>query len=391
MTERETIMICDDNATNLSLLDDLLTGAGYHTIAFPRGDLALAAIDRHPPDLILLDIMMPKPDGYEVCRRLKTSPTRSDIPIIFISALESEIDKVRAFQAGGVDYVTKPVRREEVLARVEVHLKLRRQQRAITSQNEALKQQNVELEALERQRDELVHLVVHDLRTPLTGIIMATQLMQRELEPATGATPPVHRRLSNMLKCAQEMRELINTILDIQSMENACVPLTINTLSMAELVEDALETIGCLAEEYTIMTEVESGLQDAVLADTSLTKRVIINLLANALNFAGTERRVSVRITAEGPMTRLAIDDRGPGVPLVDRARIFDKYQQGDASGEQPRGNGLGLAFCKLAITQQGGRIGVEDRPGGGSRFWFTLPAAPSDGRDHGKRTTTSP
>ncbi|MDD2237398.1 MAG: response regulator [Kiritimatiellae bacterium] len=158
-----TILVVDDDPANLSVMSDYLKDFDYRVIVARDGESALARAEYGKPDLILLDVLMPKMDGYETCRLLKAREGICDIPVIFMTALAETSDKVAAFQAGGVDYVTKPFQQEEVLARVQVQLKLRRQKRELERSYAALKR-------LEELRDRLVHMVIHDMRTPLWAV-----------------------------------------------------------------------------------------------------------------------------------------------------------------------------------------------------------------------------
>ena len=159
-----SVLVVDDTIENLRLLSDLLGEQGYEVRAVTSGRQALQAVEHDPPDLILLDITMPEMDGYEVCRRLKATERSKDVPVIFLTALTDTADKVRAFDAGGVDYVTKPFQFEEVLARVKTHVALRRAQAALADSYTRLR-------ALEQLRDDLVHMIVHDMRSPLTALL----------------------------------------------------------------------------------------------------------------------------------------------------------------------------------------------------------------------------
>ncbi len=163
MTTRNThppnIMVVDDTPANLKLLEDMLKARGYQVCSYPCGRLALAAAASQSPDLILLDVNMPEMNGYEVCKHLKADAKLKDIPVLFISALSETSDKVKAFSCGGVDYVTKPFRFEEVYARVETHLELRRQKRE-------LQENYARLRELEDLKENLVLMIIHDLRSP---------------------------------------------------------------------------------------------------------------------------------------------------------------------------------------------------------------------------------
>ena len=166
-----SVLVVDDTIENLRLLSDLLGEQGYEVRAVTNGRQALQAVEHDPPDLILLDINMPEMDGYEVCRRLRATERSKDVPVIFLTALTDTADKVRAFDAGGVDYVTKPFQFEEVLARVKTHVALRRAQAALADSYKRLR-------ALEQLRDDLVHMVVHDMRSPLTALLIDLRLLK---------------------------------------------------------------------------------------------------------------------------------------------------------------------------------------------------------------------
>ena len=187
-------MIVDDNPANLKLLEDMLLQQGHEVRSFPLGRLALAAAVKNPPDLILLDINMPEMNGYEVCERLKSTRELSDIPVIFLSALNETQDKVKAFRSGAVDYISKPFQFEEVHARVETHLKLHDLQRALKLQNERLEEAvaartrelaeaNERLTILDRSKNEFLNLISHEFRTPLNGLLGVGEIILDEMPP----------------------------------------------------------------------------------------------------------------------------------------------------------------------------------------------------------------
>ena len=176
------MLVVDDTIENLRLLSDLLGEHGYEVRAVTNGRQALQAAEHDPPDLILLDITMPEMDGYEVCRRLRAGRASRDVPVIFLTALTDTADKVLAFDAGGVDYVTKPFQFEEVLARVKTHVALRRAQ-------SALAESYARLRDLEQLRDDLVHMVVHDMRSPLTALLIRLRILRTAPGPRSAATP----------------------------------------------------------------------------------------------------------------------------------------------------------------------------------------------------------
>ncbi len=201
-------MTVDDNPANLKLLEDMLLQRGHEVRSFPLGRLALAAALMNPPDLILLDIDMPEMNGYEVCERLKSTRELSDIPVIFLSALNETQDKIKAFRSGGVDYISKPFQFDEVHARVETHLKLHHLQQALKRQNERLEEAvaartrelaeaNGRLTILDGAKNEFLNLISHELRTPLHGLLGVSDLILEEMPPTEESGGVSERRFGN--------------------------------------------------------------------------------------------------------------------------------------------------------------------------------------------------
>lgn len=355
------IMVVDDAPPNLQFLERILGAQGYRVFALPNGDMALHAAAEEPPDLILLDILMPGPDGYEVCTRLKAHPRLRDIPVIFLSALSESWDKVRAFQVGGVDYVTKPFQVEEVEARVRTHLELSRQRRELRASYERLRE-------LEHLRDSLTQMIVHDLRSPLTAIGMTLELLGQFVP---GDEPGVADLLRGAQLGTQEMAGLIAQLLDISRMEAGQMPLRRLRGDLVDLAEAVQQSVAPLAGQRRVVLQ-SSG---PVMAshDGELVTRVLRNLLVNAFKFSPDGTEVRVGLGCDGGEARVTVTDSGGGIASEDHAKIFEKFGQ---AGNRPKrhGTGLGLAFCKLAVAAHGGRIGVESQVGQGSTFWFTLP-----------------
>jgi len=360
-----TILIVDDMPANLQLLVGMLRERGYRPRPVTSGPRALQVARQNPPDLILLDVSMPEMDGFEVCRRLKEEPQLAGIPVLFISALHETMDKVKAFSVGGVDYVTKPFQCEEVEARIYAHLELRRRERLLAENYRKLR----ELEAL---RDNLTEMVVHDMRAP----IFAAQAIVRMLGPALGPTDPQTKK---MLQAAREslftLKEMATQLLDISRLEEGRMPLSPVPGDLVRTAAKACESYEYSATEKRLMLKAPESVPATY--DEDLVRRVIENLLGNAIKFSPNDAEVTITISSTETSTRLAVTDRGPGIALRDHERIFEKYGQ-VSEGRRKYGVGLGLTFCKLAVTAHGGTIGVESVPGQGSTFWFRLPSLPT-------------
>lgn len=367
-----TIMLVDDTPANLSLLEEILRGRGYRVVAFPRGAMALRAAAANPPDLILLDIMMPEMDGFEVCRRLKADERLGETPVIFISALDDTANMLRAFDSGGVDYVSKPFQESEVLARVAAHLRLRQQQLEIEAQRRRAQESYERLCDLESQRDQLVHMIVHDMRSPLMGILGFSEILEMELRQAgNGDLLELTRQLR---ASGAYLNEMVSTLLDVSRLEAGAMPVNKRQCELGNLIADALDALKAYSREARIEFHPPNA-PVAAICDPDLTRRILQNLVANALKFGGAKGLVCVDLSVTESGVVVAVSDTGDGIPLEYQARVFDKFAQAPGGGSgKAYSTGLGLTFCKLAVEAQGGEIGLKSEIGRGSTFQFNIP-----------------
>ena len=356
-----SVLVVDDGIDNLRLLSDLLGEHGYEVRAVTTGRQALQAVEHDPPDLILLDITMPEMNGYEVCQRLKAKDRSKDVPVIFLTSLTDTADKVRAFDAGGVDYVTKPFQFDEVLARVKTHVALRRAQADLADSYTRLR-------ALEQLRDDLVRMVVHDMGSPLQALGINLLLLK-------GAVSEDKRDiLQSASKVADELNQMINDLFDVSRLEECRMPVKRAVWDLTQMARDVRAVLGAI--DATRLIDIESAGAVEVSCDGALVRRVMENFVTNALRHtpAGSPIRISIA-SGEGRV-RVAVHDQGRGVPPEARERIFEKFGMVEVRQESAYHSvGLGLAFCKLAIEAHGGTIGVDPGVPAGSTFWFELPA----------------
>ena len=359
------IILVDDTPANLQLLTGMLKERGYKVRPVPSGKLALQAAQNDPPDLILLDIMMPEMDGYEVCERLKADDKLKEIPVIFISALNETMDKVRAFGVGGVDYVTKPFQFEEVNARVSTHLELQGQRRKLRENLEQLRR-------LEEMRDNLVHMIVHDLRSPLTGISGFLDLalaLEKETLTEDGLD-----YLQTAKRSTTAVINMVSAVLDVSKMEAGEMKLHLAECDLVGIAADLMSDMESLKEAREMNLDAPP-LPVTVVADKDLILRVIQNLLGNALKFTSSDGWIRLDIQPDENRVCVKVRDNGPGIPAEYQDRIFEKFGQVEARAHRQKfSTGLGLTFCKLAVEAHGGSIGVESEVGKGSTFWFALP-----------------
>lgn len=354
----ETILVVDDTPANLGVLVETLGAAGYNLMVAEDGEEALAQTAQSAPDLILLDVMMPGIDGFETCRRLKAQPSTADTPVLFMTALSETADKVRAFAAGGVDYITKPIEHEEALARVRTHLALRRLQR--------------ELAAEVALKERFMRFAGHDLRNPLWLIMIAAELARRNV----GSPEMLAKQLVSIEESVTQMRRVIDTFLGIRS---ASSPQERNgRVDLALLAKAAIRQHEPAAERkrITFRTEVSEELPLA-RADATTAYQVLTNLVSNALKFTPPNGEVILLAKETNGRMRMIVIDNGPGVPPPERIQLFQpgvKLTPRPTSGEET--SGYGLSIVKQLVDSLGGTVGAEFPASGGSEFWFELPVA---------------
>ncbi len=358
------ILIVDDTPANLRLLSNMLSEQGFKVRSVINGPMALTAIRAAPPDLVLLDINMPGMNGYEVCEQLKADPTTSDIPIIFISALDEVHDKVKAFTVGGVDYITKPFQFEEVLARVRTHLALRNLQRE-------LKAEIAERDRLIAELDAYAHTVAHDLKNPLTALVGFSSLLLKRFRRLTDEE--IEQNLAMIAQNARKMTNIIDELLLLSSVrkvdEVSCEP-----LDMAHIVAEAKSRlVDMVAESNALIEEPETW--PLALGHAAWVEEVWANYLSNAIKYGG--KPPHIRLGGEvGPngQARFWVQDNGPGLTPEECARLFTPFER--LGQVRAKGHGLGLSIVQRIVQKLGGEVGVESTPGVGSVFYFTLPLA---------------
>jgi two-component system sensor histidine kinase/response regulator len=363
------IMFVDDEPDNLNLLHSFFSKTPYSLRLFTSGPDAWDAAQEELPDLLLLDIQMPEMDGYEVCRRFKADERLRATPVLFLSALTSTEEITKGFDQGAVDYITKPFREAEVLARVRNHL-------ALSHAYSQLAEQHIYLQELERQRDTYVHMLVHDMRSPLMA--MLCHLLAVEASGTTRLGKAELSSLRTVIQCTRTLSRMVSTVVDLSRMEHTQLTLACQCVTLEELFRAAREQVVDPISGRRVTQQIAEGCP-RVFCDQELSARIIGNLLANAIHY--TPEATDIRLGAEPApdgMVRLWVKDHGPGIPPEQQERIFEKFVVSHhAKHAGSSSTGLGLAFCKLATDAQGGTLGVESELGNGSLFWFTLPAEP--------------
>ena len=298
-----TILIVDDTPANLRVLAQLLTAHGYRARPVPSGAYALSSLQTALPDLILLDIMMPEMDGYELCRLLKTQPETRDIPIIFISALDETFDKVKAFTAGGVDYISKPFQDEEVLARVETHLALRRLQQALQQKNEALQEANLTLEDKVAARTEALAQANASLQAEIEQRQQHQQEKDRLFELAQQQSEQLRLMTHSLLESQQDQRQGLSTGLS-QQIQQKLVLIRANMAALQSLLPPSPDArlLAAINDTLRLLTEMDTYLQ-AVTSDLGNSDEAQRSLRGDPLLQLSTRERQVLRLLADGKTT----------------------------------------------------------------------------------------
>lgn len=381
-----TVLIVDDTPANVRVLAEYLDGHGFTVTVAQDGEEGLERARFGRPDLILLDAMMPGWDGFETCRRLKAEAATSTIPVIFMTALSDIGDKVRAYEAGGVDYITKPFHAEEVLARINTHLSLRNMQRQLQEQNEALQRevqerQRAEQVLAERSRElarsnaeleRMAYIASHDLQEPLRMVASYVQLLERRYVGKLDAD--AHEFIGFAVDGAKRMQALIDDLLTISRVDTKARPM--QPVELGKALASALQSLRIAVEESQAVVEADA--LPVVRGDVAQLTQVFQNLLSNAIKFCQAPPRIKVAARRDGALWRIEVADNGIGVPSEYRDRIFGMFQRLHGRREYA-GTGIGLAICQKIVERHGGAIWVEDGPAGGSLFVFTVPACDTE------------
>ena len=357
------ILVVDDQPANIQLVGTVLGRLGYEIIPASDGVTALKRLALRLPDLILLDMLMPEMDGCEVCRRVRTNPEWKDIPVIFLSAADDKDFIVRALEAGGVDYITKPFNHGELVSRVRTQL--------------ALKSARDQLKELVEDKDELLGILTHDLINHLVGMQLSADILCQRM---TKRDDPEQTKLcGNIHESTAQLLAFVKEFLANSAAEHGFA-LKLEAISLSEAAADAVEEYREAALRKKL--EIKTSLPDAgvvVLADCRALNQVLDNLLSNALKFSPPGRRIEVTVRAAGNFVECVIKDEGPGFTPEDQKRMFRRYGRLSArpTANEPS-TGLGLSIVKKLVQSLQGELLCASTPGQGATFIVRLhpPAA---------------
>ncbi len=362
-----TILIIDDSPINLSVIVDYLEEASFELMVARDGESGLEIAQRAQPDLILLDVIMPGIDGFETCRQLKANENTQDIPVIFMTALTSIEDKVKGFSVGGVDYITKPIQQEEVLARVTTHLKIK----VLT---EHLQKINQDLIKLNADKDRLFSIVAHDLKGPFMPIIGTAQYL---LETGENLSKEELKELYNVIHIsAQKVADLLENLLAWSRMQIGGMPYQPSQVDLTSLVERNINLFSQNATNKKITLQSHINQPVSVYADEHMLDTIMRNLISNAIKFTPNGGAVTLSTRIQGMLfIEVAVMDTGVGF----NQEVLDNLLQGGLpqitmGTANEKGSGLGLMICREMVAHQGGQFWIESQPGRDTTVKFTVP-----------------
>lgn len=355
------VLVVDDQSSNIQVVGSILGKLGYEIVPAADGATAMKRIALRAPDLILMDVIMPGLSGFEVCRQIRENPAWKDIPVIFVSAADDKELVVRAFDEGGVDYVTKPFNHAELLSRVRTHL--------------MLKAARDRLFQLAEDKDELLGILAHDLKNHLSGMQLSAQLLKERMDPA--GNPKTGRLVDNMCQSTSQLLGFVKEFLANASVDHG-FQLQRQRVNLAESITSVVQEYQAAAARKNLQLHLALPAEDTqVYADTTALNQVLDNLLSNAVKFSLPERHIHIAVRSEDEFIECIIRDEGPGFTPDDKLRMFRRYGRLSArpTGGEPS-TGLGLSIVKKLVLEMGGEVVCESQPGEGATFTLRLPSA---------------
>jgi two-component system sensor histidine kinase/response regulator len=354
------LLVVDDQESNIQVVGAALGKLGFEILPATGGAQAFQRLAVHRPDLILLDLLMPEMDGFEVCRRIREYPDWAEIPIIFLSSADDKGLIVRALESGGVDYITKPFNQAELVTRVRTHL--------------ALKRARDELKQLAEDRDELLGILTHDLKNHLGGMDMSAQLLRDRTEAM--ADPKLRLMAENISVSSSQMLTFVKEFLANASADHG-LSLKTGSVNLSDVAARAAQQHQEAARRKQLVIKALLPPNGTfVQADVAALNQVLDNLLSNAIKFSPPGKQI--RLTVSPPDARYVecqVQDEGPGFSEKDKMRMFHRYGRLSArpTGGEPS-TGLGLSIVKKLVLAMQGELACESTPGNGATFAFRLP-----------------
>lgn len=368
---KPTILLVDDNANNLQILAKNIMSQNYRISIASSGKKAIELAQRIKPDLIILDILMPEMDGFQVCHLLKSNDWTSHIPVIFISALHETENIVQGFNVGGIDYITKPFRKEELLARISTHLELKHAK-------DILLQQKNELQKLNDLKNKVFSIVGHDLRGPIGGINKMLKLLIDNFEKTN--PEKLNKSLVAIQNATNSSYLLLENLLMWGNSLSGKTPLKIQKIKLHKVITEEIEILNEILQQKSIHCQMNVDREMEMYADENMLRTCIRNLISNSIKFS-FENSI-IEISAHQPLkyTYINIKDYGTGMTTEQITDILNKDLNTSTLGtNKEKGSGIGLSLVQEFIEKHGGRLNIESKVGLGSLFQLVFPSSISE------------
>jgi K+-sensing histidine kinase KdpD len=374
--DQKKVLIVEDNQENTDLLVFFLKPKGYKITTVADGLQALETIKNDKPDIILLDIMLPKMNGFELCEKLKSDRATMSIPILMITALKELKDKIRALEVGADDFISKPFENVELLARVKSLLRLKEYHDQLEESNARLEEQNQTLTRMDQFKEELINLIVHDMKNPLFVIQGNLQMMSMNLDQAPSEN--LKKYTKRIERSSQQLLRMIVNLLDISRFEEGNLELKQDIVSINKIIEEITLRVREYPENKAkeIVCEMDESIPETIM-DRSIMERVLENMINFATNNSADEGQVNIQSRSlEDGQIQFSIHDNGTQIPKKFHDKIFEKFSQAEIKNAGYRvERALGLTFCKMAIDAHNGKMWMDlDNPVG-NRFVIQMPA----------------
>lgn len=361
------ILIVDDVMSNILLLKVLLTNEKFQIVTAGNGRQALDQVAKEKPDLVLLDVMMPDMSGFEVSQQLKANPETAEIPIIFLTALNSTADIVKGFQVGGNDFISKPFNKEELIIRVTHQISLIAAQRIIVAQTEELRKTII-------GRDKLYSVIAHDLRSPMGSIKMVLNMLILNL-PSDTVGAEMYELLTMANQTTEDVFSLLDNLLKWTKSQIGKLKVVYQDIDMVEVTEGVIEIFSMVAELKKISICLEAPAKLEVHADIDMIKTVIRNLLSNAIKFSNEGTEILVTVQEQEGMAVVSVKDSGCGIDEENQKKLLHTDTHFSTFGtNNEEGSGLGLLLCQDFVIKNGGKLWFTSAKGEGSTFGFSIP-----------------
>lgn len=371
---KDIILIVDDNTDNLQLAASFLVSNNYDVAVAGNSPEALEVLKEIKPDLILLDVMMPEINGFQLCTLIKGSNDTKNIPVIFLTAMKEAQDIVRGFEVGGVDFVSKPFNKSELLARVQTHIELKKSRDLVDKQNKTLVEKNKQLEKLDNEKNGLLAITSHDLKNPLSAINNYLEVLETNYDKIE--SEQLLEIVQSAKKASKKAIHITSDLITLHEFESGVFKTQKSKFDVYKLTCNILHEYELKAKSKNIKFNYKCTDDKLIVnSDESKIERIISNLVSNALKFSEKNKNIWINIIDLGETFHFLVKDEGPGIKKDEQKQIFTKFSK---ISNRPTGgessSKLGLSIVKLIVEKLGGRVWFESEYGKGSTFYVELP-----------------